>query len=53
MGKFKVVEYRDSLGTRSGWTVATLASDYREGDVLPTSQISDRYFQILSDRGRS
>jgi hypothetical protein len=32
MAKFKVIEYRDSLGNRRGWTVVTLPSDYREGE---------------------
>jgi hypothetical protein len=49
MGRFKVIEYRDSLGNRSGWTVVTLPSDYREGDVLPTSHLSDRYFETQAE----
>ena len=43
MATLKVIEYRDSLGNRRGWTVATLPRN-REGDPLPTSHISDRYF---------
>jgi len=45
MAKFRVIEYHDSLGNRRGWTVATLPSDYREGDEVPTSRLSDRYFE--------
>lgn len=45
MAKFRVIEYHDSLGNRRGWTVATLPSDYSEGDEVPTSHISDRYFE--------
>lgn len=49
MGRFTVIEYRDSLGNRSGWTVVTLPSDYHEGDVLPTSHLSDRYFETQAE----
>ena len=49
MATLKVIEYRDSLGNRRGWTVATLPSDYREGDPLPTSHISDRYFETAAE----
>jgi hypothetical protein len=49
MAKFKVIEYRDSLGNRRGWTVVTLPSDYREGDVLPASHVSDRYFETEAE----
>ena len=49
MAKFRVIEYRDSLGNRRGWTVATLPSDYREGNEVPTSHLSDRYFETEND----
>jgi hypothetical protein len=49
MAKFKVIEYHDSLGNRRGWTVATLPNDYRDGDVLPASRLSDRYFETEAD----
>jgi len=49
MAKFKVIEYRNSLGNRRGWTVVTLPSDYREGDVLPASHVSDRYFETEAE----
>ena len=49
MAKFKVIQYRDSLGNRSGWTVVALPSDYREGDVLPASHLSDRYFETEAE----
>lgn len=49
MGEFKVIEYHDSLGSRRGWTVVTLPTDYREGDTLPTSHLSDRYFETEAE----
>ena len=45
MERFKVIEYRDSLGNRRGWTVVLLPTDYREGDPLPASHLSDRFFE--------
>jgi hypothetical protein len=49
MAQFKVIEYHDSLGNRRGWTVVTLPSDYREGDTVPASQLSDRYFETEAE----
>jgi hypothetical protein len=49
MATLKVIEYHDSLGNRRGWTVATLPSDYREGDPLPASHLSDRYFETEAE----
>lgn len=49
MLEFKVIEYHDSLGIRRGWTVIPVPADYREGDVLPTSHVSDRYFETEAD----
>jgi hypothetical protein len=49
MARFKVIEYHDSLGNRRGWTVAALPNDYREGEPLPASHLSDRYFETEAE----
>lgn len=49
MAKFKVIEYHDSLGNRRGWTVVALPADYREGEELPPSRLSDRYFETEAE----
>lgn len=49
MATFKIIQYRDSLGNRRGWTVARLPRDYRDGDPLPKSHLSDRYFETQAD----
>jgi hypothetical protein len=49
MAQFKVIEYHDSLGNRRGWTVVSLPSDYREGEALPASHLSDRYFETEAE----
>ena len=49
MAIFKIIEYHDSLGLRRGWTVATLPNEYREGDALPPSGLSDRYFETEAE----
>jgi hypothetical protein len=49
MTQFRVTEYHDSLGNRRGWTVVPLPRDYREGDALPVSHLSDRYFETEAE----
>jgi hypothetical protein len=49
MAEFKVIEYHDSLGNRRGWTVVTLPAGYRDGDTLPPSHLSDRYFETEAE----
>lgn len=49
MAQFKVIEYHDSLGNRRGWTVITLPNDYREGDPVPVSHLSDLYFETEAE----